>query len=66
MVPADFTVGQFVHMIRKRINIGAEKAIFIFVNNVLPPTRKLNLIYFNLVPNFGISFSKLYSMACLG
>ena len=66
MVPGDSTVGQFVHMIRKRINIGAEKAIFIFVNNVLPPTGKLNLIYFNLMPNFGILFSKIYSMAFLG
>ena len=52
MIPGDFTVGQFVHMIHKRINVGAEKAIFIFVNNVLPPTGKLNLINFNLMFNF--------------
>lgn len=38
LVPGDLTVGQFVHVIRKRINITAEKAIFIFVNNLLPPT----------------------------
>ena len=50
--PMDFTVGQFVHMIHKRINVGVEKEIFIFVNNVLPPTGKLNLINFNLMFNF--------------
>ena len=45
-------MGRFVHMIHKRINVGAEKAIFIFVNNVLPPTGKLNLINFNLMLKF--------------
>mmetsp|Transcript_30314 Transcript_30314/g.69964 ORF Transcript_30314/g.69964 Transcript_30314/m.69964 type:complete len:122 (+) Transcript_30314:92-457(+) len=38
LVPTDLTVGQFVHVIRKRIKLTSEKAIFIFVNNVLPPT----------------------------
>ena len=37
-MPADLTVGQFVYVIRKRIKLSPEKAIFIFVNNVLPPT----------------------------
>ena len=41
LVPADLTVGQFVYVIRKRIKLSAEKAIFIFVNNVLPPTAAL-------------------------
>merc|ERR1711924_272335 len=40
LVP-DLTVGQFVHVIRKRINLPSEKAIFIFVNNVLPSTGAL-------------------------
>ena len=34
-------VGQFVHVIRKRIKLTPEKAIFIFVNNVLPPNPAL-------------------------
>ncbi|KAL4592472.1 hypothetical protein LXL04_005468 [Taraxacum kok-saghyz] len=38
LVPADLTVGQFVYVIRKRIKLSAEKAIFIFVDNALPPT----------------------------
>ncbi|KAL8226475.1 hypothetical protein R6Q57_016307 [Mikania cordata] len=38
LVPADLTVGQFVYVVRKRIKLTAEKAIFIFVKNILPPT----------------------------
>ena len=34
-------MGQFVYVIRKRIKLSPEKAIFIFVNNVLPPTAAL-------------------------
>lgn len=41
LVPGDLTVGQFVYVIRKRIKLTPEKAIFIFVNNVLPPTGTL-------------------------
>eukprot|EP00163_Fabomonas_tropica_P010225 TRINITY_DN2030_c0_g2_i1.p2 TRINITY_DN2030_c0_g2~~TRINITY_DN2030_c0_g2_i1.p2 ORF type:complete len:125 (+),score=44.04 TRINITY_DN2030_c0_g2_i1:292-666(+) len=41
LVPADLTVGQFVYVIRKRIKLSPEKAIFIFVKNVLPATASL-------------------------
>ena len=41
LVPSDLTVGQFVYVIRKRIELPPEKAIFIFVSNVLPPTASL-------------------------
>lgn len=41
LVPCDLTVGQFVYVIRRRIKLSPEKAIFIFVNNVLPPTAAL-------------------------
>lgn len=43
LVPADLTVGQFVYVIRKRIKLSPEKAIFIFVNEILPPTAGNNL-----------------------
>jgi GABA(A) receptor-associated protein len=33
--------GQFVYVIRKRIKLPPEKAIFIFVDEVLPPTAAL-------------------------
>ncbi|KAL3140097.1 Autophagy- protein 8d [Trebouxia sp. C0009 RCD-2024] len=41
LVPGDLTVGQFVYVIRKRIKVSPEKAIFMFVKNVLPPTAAL-------------------------
>jgi len=41
LVPADLTVGQFVYVIRKRIQLEPEKAIFVFVNDTLPPTAAL-------------------------
>ena len=37
----DLTVGQFVYVIRKRIKLAPEKAIFIFVEETLPPTAAL-------------------------
>lgn len=40
LVPADLTVGQFVYVIRRRIKVDPNTNIFIFVNNVLPPTGK--------------------------
>merc|ERR1712006_64268 len=41
LVSADLTVGQFIYVIRKRIKLPPERAIFIFVNNVIPPTAHL-------------------------
>jgi GABA(A) receptor-associated protein len=41
LVPLDLTVGQFKYVIRKRIHLTPEKAIFIFVNNNLPPVSEL-------------------------
>lgn len=37
-MPADLTVGQFVYVVRKRIKLEPEKAIFVFIDNFLPPT----------------------------
>ena len=41
LVPGDLTVGQFVYVIRRRIKVDQNTNIFIFVNNVLPPTAAL-------------------------
>ena len=42
LVPNDITVGQFVYIIRKRIELSPEKAVFIFLNNnTIPPTSSL-------------------------
>ena len=38
LVPANLTIGQFVYIIRKRIRLTPEQAIFIFVDDKLPST----------------------------
>ncbi|KAK6037405.1 putative gamma-aminobutyric acid receptor-associated protein [Cooperia oncophora] len=38
LVPSDLTVGQFYFLIRKRIHLRPEDALFFFVNNVIPQT----------------------------
>lgn len=40
------SVGQFYFLIRKRIHLRAEDALFFFVNNVIPPTSAtMGLLY---------------------
>eukprot|EP01113_Clastostelium_recurvatum_P044283 TRINITY_DN745_c0_g1_i3.p1 TRINITY_DN745_c0_g1~~TRINITY_DN745_c0_g1_i3.p1 ORF type:complete len:123 (-),score=24.78 TRINITY_DN745_c0_g1_i3:118-486(-) len=41
LVPSDITVGKFVYEIRKHMKLSPEKAIFLFVNNTIPPTAAL-------------------------
>ncbi|KAL7443301.1 hypothetical protein ACHAXM_008895 [Skeletonema potamos] len=41
LVPADLTVGQFHYVIRKRIQLAPEKALFLFCSNTIPPNAAL-------------------------
>ena len=41
LVPGDLTMGQFVYVIRKRIALDSDKALFVFVGNTLPTTGTL-------------------------
>lgn len=41
LVPNDFSIGQFVYVIRKRLKIIPEKALFLFINGLIPPTSFL-------------------------
>jgi GABA(A) receptor-associated protein len=42
LVPRDLTVGQFIHVLKRRIELGSEKALFIFVDGgILPPTSSI-------------------------
>lgn len=51
LVPTDLTLAQFVYVIRKRIKLNAEEALWVFVHNTdgtetLPPTSSsLSAIY---------------------
>ena len=39
LVPVDLTTGQFVFIIRRRLQLPAEKAIFLFTGPVIPPSN---------------------------
>jgi len=41
LVPCDLTVGQFIYVIRKRIKLSSEQAIFIFINGNIPSNTSL-------------------------
>ena len=46
LVPKSVSVGQFMYVIRSRLTLEPEKAIFLFVNNTLPPTSaSMDAIY---------------------
>jgi GABA(A) receptor-associated protein len=46
LVPDDFAFGQFIFVIRKRLKLPPEKALFLFINNNVPQnTQSLNDIY---------------------
>lgn len=41
LVPKDITLGQFVYVLRKRLSLSSDQAIFILVDNKIPPTSQL-------------------------
>ena len=46
LVPDDFAFGQFIFVIRKRLKLPPEKAIFLFIQNSVPQnTHSINDIY---------------------
>lgn len=48
LAPSDLTMGQFIFVIRKRMRLPPENALFMFVNNIIPPTAStLSSIYEN-------------------
>jgi GABA(A) receptor-associated protein len=40
LVPRDLTMGQFLYVVRKRLKLPAEKALFLFVNGSIPSTSQ--------------------------
>jgi GABA(A) receptor-associated protein len=46
LIPYNLTVGQFLYIIRKRIKLDPEKALFVFFNNNLPAsTSTIGSVY---------------------
>lgn len=38
LIPRDLTVGQFIYVIRNRMRIPPEKALFLFIGGTIPPS----------------------------
>lgn len=51
LVPIDLTLGSFITIIRKRIKLAPDKALFIFINNVLPPLTSLMMNIYDEMKN---------------
>jgi GABA(A) receptor-associated protein len=46
LVPRDLTLGQYLYVIRKRLKLRQEKAIFLFINNrIISSTQLIGEIY---------------------
>ena len=41
LVPSDLTVGQFIFVIRRRLSLTAEEAIYLFIDGIIPPSAEL-------------------------
>jgi GABA(A) receptor-associated protein len=41
LVPGDLSVAQFIFVIRRRLNLPAEQALFLFIGSMLPTTGML-------------------------
>lgn len=41
LVPSDLTMAQFIYILRKRVKLTPEKAIFVFVDGKLAPNSQL-------------------------
>ena len=70
LVPFDLTIGQFMYVIRKRLNLRAEEAIFLFVSNTIPPSSYIiGQVYHNHKDPDGflyIQYSKENVFGCGG
>ena len=60
LVPSDLTVGQFYFLIRKRISLRPEDALFFFVNNVIPPTSATMGSLYQVTKMFVKKLSKIF------
>ena len=67
LVPADLTMGQFVYVIRKRIKLPADQALFVFVNNALPsPAALMSQVYKEHANSNGFLICLIASENCFG
>lgn len=41
LVPKDLTMGQFIHVIRQRMKLEPDKALYLFVDKIIPTSSEL-------------------------
>lgn len=51
LVPNDYTVGQFVYIMRNRMRLKPSVAMFVFIDNILPSTSECILNLYNMHKN---------------
>nr|CCC91676.1 putative microtubule-associated protein 1A/1B, light chain 3 [Trypanosoma congolense IL3000] len=67
LVPSDLTVGQFVMVLRKRVQLEAESALFVYINDtVLPSSAQMADIYTKYKDEDGFLYIKYSGEAALG
>lgn len=67
LVPDDITVGQFIFVIRKRMHLSPEKAMYIFVENTIPPISSLmSSVYKDHKDADGFLYFTLFSESTFG
>jgi GABA(A) receptor-associated protein len=47
LVPGDLSFGQFIYVVRKRLQLDPDKALFMFVNNILVASSELMCEVYN-------------------
>ena len=67
LVPKDITIGQFMYIIRKRCKLAPEKALFLFINNSLPPSSAIiSTVYKTNVDEDGFLYINLNEETTFG
>ncbi|AAZ12654.1 microtubule-associated protein 1A/1B, light chain 3, putative [Trypanosoma brucei brucei TREU927] len=67
LVPSDLTVGQFVSVLRKRVQLEAESALFVYTNDtVLPSSAQMADIYSKYKDEDGFLYMKYSGEAAFG
>ncbi len=68
LVPNDLSIGQFLYVIRKRIHLKPEKAIYVFTEKgTLPPTAQLiSTIYKDYKSNDGFLYLMISAESTFG
>jgi GABA(A) receptor-associated protein len=68
LAPEHMNVGQFIYVIRKNLSLPPEKALFLFVGDILPTTATLmsELHFYHKDPHDGFLYMKYSSESTFG